>query len=32
MKELRIQVILHKQKNLAWPVAETDSHCKDACN
>jgi acetamidase/formamidase len=26
MKELRIQVILHKQKNFAWPVAETDSH------
>jgi acetamidase/formamidase len=26
MKELRIQIILHKQKNLAWPVAETDSH------
>jgi acetamidase/formamidase len=26
MKELRIQVILHKQKNLAWPVAETDPH------
>jgi len=26
MKELRIQVILHKQKTLAWPVAETDSH------
>jgi acetamidase/formamidase len=26
MKELRIQVILHKQKNMAWPVAETDSH------
>jgi acetamidase/formamidase len=26
MKELRIQVVLHKQKNLAWPVAETDSH------
>jgi acetamidase/formamidase len=26
MKELRIQVILHKQKNLAWPVAETESH------
>jgi len=26
MKELRIQVILHKRKNLAWPVAETDSH------
>ncbi|HEY1362090.1 MAG TPA: acetamidase/formamidase family protein [Xanthobacteraceae bacterium] len=26
MRELRIQVILHKQKNMAWPVAETDSH------
>ena len=26
MKELRIQVILHKQKNFAWPVAETESH------
>jgi acetamidase/formamidase len=26
MKELRIQVILHKQKKAAWPVAETDSH------
>ncbi|WP_407180471.1 acetamidase/formamidase family protein [Bradyrhizobium sp. STM 3562] len=26
MKELRIKVILHKQKNMAWPVAETDSH------
>jgi len=26
MKELRIQVILHKQKNVAWPVAETDTH------
>jgi acetamidase/formamidase len=26
MKELRIQVILHKQKNMAWPVAETASH------
>jgi acetamidase/formamidase len=26
MKELRIQIILHKQKNLAWPVAETDTH------
>ncbi len=26
MKELRIQVILHKQKNFAWPIAETDSH------
>ena len=26
MKELRIQIILHKQKNMAWPVAETDTH------
>src|SRR5215831_1389346 len=26
MKELRIQVVLHKQKNLAWPVAETNTH------
>jgi acetamidase/formamidase len=26
MKELRIQVVLHKQKNLVWPVAETDTH------
>lgn len=26
MREVRVQVILHKQKNLAWPVAETDSH------
>jgi acetamidase/formamidase len=26
MKELRIQVVLHKQKNLAWPAAETPSH------
>jgi acetamidase/formamidase len=26
MKELRIQVLLHKQKGLAWPVAETDTH------
>lgn len=26
MKELRIRVVLHKQKNLAWPVAETHSH------
>jgi acetamidase/formamidase len=26
MKELRIQVVLHKQKNFAWPVAETDTH------
>jgi acetamidase/formamidase len=26
MKELRIQVVLHKQKNFAWPVAETHTH------
>jgi acetamidase/formamidase len=26
MKEVRVQVILHKQINLASPVAETDSH------
>jgi len=26
MKELRIQVILHKSKNMDWPVAETDTH------
>ena len=26
MKDLRIQVVLHKQKNFGWPVAETDSH------
>ena len=26
MKEVRVQVILHKQRNLAWPVAETNSH------
>jgi acetamidase/formamidase len=26
MRDVRVQVILHKQKNLAWPVAETDSH------
>jgi acetamidase/formamidase len=26
MKELRIQVFLHKQKGLTWPVAETDTH------
>jgi len=26
MKELRMQVVLHKQKNLAWPVAETNTH------
>ena len=26
MKEMRIQVVLHKQKNFAWPVAETPTH------
>jgi acetamidase/formamidase len=26
MKELQIRVLLHKQKHLAWPVAETDMH------
>ncbi len=26
MQELRIQVVLHKQKNFAWPVAETPTH------
>jgi acetamidase/formamidase len=26
MKEMRIQVVLHKQKNFAWPIAETSSH------
>jgi acetamidase/formamidase len=26
MQELRIQVILHKQKNFAWPIAETATH------
>src|SRR5262249_11503057 len=26
MQELRIQVILHKQKKFAWPVAETSTH------
>ena len=26
MKEMRIRVILHKQKNFAWPVAETRTH------
>lgn len=26
MKELRIQVLLHKQKNFAWPIAETSTH------
>jgi acetamidase/formamidase len=26
MKEMRIQVVLHKQKNFAWPIAETPTH------
>lgn len=26
MKEMRIQVVLHKQRGFAWPVAETDTH------
>ena len=26
MQELRIQVVLHKAKNFAWPVAETATH------
>jgi acetamidase/formamidase len=26
MKELQIQVLLHKQKHVAWPVAETETH------
>jgi len=26
MKEMRIQVILHKQKKFEWPVAETHTH------
>jgi acetamidase/formamidase len=26
MQELRIQVVLHRQKNFAWPVAETETH------
>jgi acetamidase/formamidase len=26
MRELRIQVILHKQKNFVWPIAETAAH------
>jgi len=25
-QELRIEVVLHKQKNFAWPVAETPTH------
>lgn len=26
MEEMRIQVLLHKQKNFNWPIAETSSH------
>jgi acetamidase/formamidase len=26
MREVRIQVVLHKQKNFRWPVAETATH------
>lgn len=26
MQEMRIQVVLHKQKNFSWPIAETASH------
>ena len=26
MQEARIQVVLHKQKNFAWPIAETATH------
>jgi acetamidase/formamidase len=26
MKEMRIHVFLHKQKNFAWPIAETSTH------
>ena len=26
MQELRVQVVLHKQNNFAWPVAETATH------
>lgn len=26
MKEMRVQVVLHKQKNFAWPIAETSTH------
>jgi acetamidase/formamidase len=26
LQELRIQVVLHKQRNFAWPVAETPTH------
>jgi acetamidase/formamidase len=26
MQEVRIQVVLHKQKNFSWPIAETATH------
>src|SRR5262249_42491272 len=26
MAEMRIQVVLHKQKNFSWPIAETPTH------
>ena len=26
MQEMRIQVVLHKQKNFSWPIAETPTH------
>lgn len=26
MKEMRVQVILHKAKNFSWPIAETPTH------
>lgn len=26
MQEMRIQVVLHKQKSFAWPIAETSTH------
>ncbi len=26
MKEMQIEVVLHKQKNFAWPIAETPTH------
>ncbi len=26
LQELRIQVVLHKQKNFSWPIAETATH------
>ncbi len=26
MQEMRIQVVLHKQKNFTWPIAETPTH------